>query len=132
LIDTNVLLDVLGDDPKWGEWSSRQLKIHRSDGGLRIDAVVYAEASVAYDRIEEMDARLSDMGIVLAPTPRRALFLAGKAYRQYKLRGGRRLSVLPDFFIGAHALVANLPLITRDVRRIRTYFPTVELIAPSN
>jgi predicted nucleic acid-binding protein len=92
--------------------------------------VVYAELSVRFATIEALDGILDDAGIVLAPMPRAALFLAGKAFQRYRATGGQRTGVLPDFFIGAHAAVARLPLISRDQQRYRTYFPTIELIAP--
>lgn len=130
LVDTNVLLDLVTDNADWADWSQRQLEAAAVRGPVLINDVVYAELSVGFLRIEEVDAVLSMARVDIAPVPRAALFLAGKAFQHYRSRGGGRTGVLPDFFIGAHAAVAKLPLLTRDVRRYRTYFPTVSLIAP--
>jgi AbrB family looped-hinge helix DNA binding protein len=100
------------------------------DGPLLINDAVYAELAVRYDRIESIDAFLDEAGLQMAPMPRAALFLAGKVFTQYRKSGGSRTGVLPDFFIGAHAAVNGLPLLTRDVGRYRTYFPSLKLIAP--
>ncbi|MGQ9371138.1 type II toxin-antitoxin system VapC family toxin [Azospirillum sp. ST 5-10] len=130
LVDTNVLLDVVTDDPVWGSWSLQRLEAAGLGGALLINAVIYAELSIGYDRIEDLDAVLADAGITVEPIPRDALFLAGKAFLSYRATGGTKTGVLPDFFIGAHAAVADLALLTRDVRRYRRHFPTVRLIAP--
>ncbi len=130
LVDTNVLLDVLTDNPDWASCSIRQLDAVALQGPVIINDVVYAELSVRFHRIEDLDAILDDAGITLAPMPRQALFLAGKVFQRYRAAGGNRTGVLPDFFIGAHAAIAGLPLLTRDIRRYRTYFPSLELIAP--
>ena len=130
LVDTNVLLDLVTDDPVWAEWSVRQLDAASLKGPLAINDVVYAEMSVRFERIEDLDAVLDEAGITLAPMPRPALFLAGKVFQRYRAAGGTRNGVLPDFFIGAHAAVAGLPLLTRDVQRYRTYFPSLSLMAP--
>ncbi len=130
LVDTNVLLDVVTDDATWAGWSQRQLEIRALRGTLIINAVIYAELSIGFERIEELEAVLSETGIALAEIPRPALFLASKVFRAYKRKGGARTGVLPDFFIGAHAAVARLPLLSRDTGRYRTYFPTLELIVP--
>jgi predicted nucleic acid-binding protein len=130
LVDTNVLLDVVTDDPAWADWSQHQLEAAALHDRLVINAVIYAELSIGFERIEEVDAVLAATEITMAEIPTPALFLAGKAFRTYRRRGGTKSGVLPDFFIGAHAAVAKLPLLTRDVARHRTYFPTVELIAP--
>jgi predicted nucleic acid-binding protein len=130
LIDTNVLLDLLTDDPDWADWSIRQLDAVGLRGDLIIDDVVYAELSVRFTTIEGLDAVLSDAGISIATMPRAALFLAGKVFQRYRTAGGMRTGVLPDFFIGAHAAVGGLTLLTRDARRYRTYFPSVDLITP--
>lgn len=127
LVDTNVLLDIATNDPNWSAWSVRQLDAAAIRGPVLIDAVVYAEFSIGYARIEEVDGVLEDVGLKLAEAPRAALFLAGKAFQRYRAQGGPRGSVLPDFFIGAHAAVAGLRLLTRDARRYRAYFPGVEL-----
>ena len=130
LVDTNILLDLVTDDPVWADWSIRQLDAAAVNGPLVINGVVYAELSVRFDRIEELDEVLNEAGITMEEIPRSALFLAGKVFRRYRAAGGNRTGVLPDFFIGAHAAVSKLPLLTRDIHRYRTYFPTVKLIAP--
>jgi len=130
LVDTNVLLDVVTDDPQWADWSQHQLEAASLSDRLAINSVIYAELSIGYERIEELDAALDTAGISLAEIPRPALFLAGKVFRAYRKGGGTKTGVLPDFFIGAHAAVAKFPLLTRDPRRYRNYYPTAELIAP--
>ena len=130
LIDTNVLLDVATDDPMWANWSIRYLEMAASRGRLVINDIAYAELSVRFERIEDVDRFVTVGGLEVEATPRAALFLAGKAFRLYRERGGARTGVLPDFLIGAHAAVAGLPLLTRDAGRYRTYYPTVELITP--
>jgi len=130
LADTNVLVDLTTGDPVWAEWSQRQLSAAALTDELAINDVVYAELSVRYARIEQVEAALKGIRATLIPIPRMALFLAGKAFQQYRAAGGVRTGVLPDFFIGAHAVIADVPLITRDARRYRTYFPGIDLITP--
>ena len=130
LVDTNVLLDLVTDDPIWADWSIAQLEAASLTGTLLINDVVYAELAVRYDRIELLEAFVDEAGLVIAPMPRAALFLAGKVFTQYRRSGGSRTGVLPDFFIGAHAAVNELPLLTRDVGRYRTYFPSLKLLTP--
>ena len=130
LIDTNVLLDVVTDDPIWAEWSQAQLDLAALRDRLAINPVVYAEFSSRFHRIEDVDELLAAVEIDVAEMPRSALFLAAQVFTAYRRRGGPRTSVLPDFFIGAQAAVIGANLITRDARRYRTYFPTVELVAP--
>ncbi|CAH0278646.1 type II toxin-antitoxin system VapC family toxin [Roseomonas sp. CECT 9278] len=130
LVDTNVLLDLATNDAEWADWSQRHLEAAAVRGPLHINDVVYTELSVGFPRIEELDAVLAAAQIETAPIPREALFLAGKVFQRYRAGGGSRAGVLPDFFIGAHAAVAGLPLLTRDLRRYRTYFPTLALVAP--
>jgi predicted nucleic acid-binding protein len=130
LIDSNVLIDVFADDARWFDWSMTQLEEAALSGPLLINDVVYAETSIRYRSVERFDAALARASITVVPTPRMALFLAGKAFTRYRNGGGARTGVLPDFFIGAHAMVERMPLLTRDARRYRHYFPTVELIAP--
>ena len=132
LVDTNVLLDIATDDPKWGAWSLAGLESAALNGPVLINAVIYAEFSVGYRRIEDVDRVLRNAGIEIAEIPRSALFLAAKAFLQYKKKGGSRGGVLPDFFIGAHAAVERWPLLTRDSKRYETYFPTVTLLAPEH
>lgn len=131
LVDTNVLLDLAKDDPSWATWSVRQLEATAARGALVVNPVIYAELSVGFARIEEIDAFLAATAITVEPVPLPGLFLAGKVFRQYRAQGRTRTGVLPDFFIGAHAAVARLPLLTRDVGRYRTHFPTVTLITPT-
>jgi predicted nucleic acid-binding protein len=131
LVDTNVLVDVVGDNPIWAEWSQRQLTRAAARDELAINDIVYAELSVRYPSIEELEAMLSEARLVNAAIPRPALFLAGKAFRRYREAGGSKTGVLPDFFIGAHAVIADAALITRDARRYRSYFPGITLIAPN-
>ncbi|UPK28147.1 type II toxin-antitoxin system VapC family toxin [Bradyrhizobium sp. 195] len=130
LVDTNVLLDLVTDDPNWAGWSVAQLEAASLKGPLLINDIVYAELAVRYNRIEGLDAFIDEAGLDIAPIPREGLFLASKVFAQYRKAGGSRTGVLPDFFIGAHAAVAGLPLLTRDVGRYRTYLPSLNLIAP--
>jgi predicted nucleic acid-binding protein len=130
LLDANVLLDVVTDDPAWLARSLARLAEATLAGSVFINEVVYAKVSIRYAEIEELDAMLAAAMIKIAPMPRSALFLAGKAFLRYRKSGGARGGVLPDFFIGAHAAVEGWPLLTRDTRRYRTYFPTLKLIAP--
>ena len=132
LVDTNVLLDLVSNDQRWAAWSIAQLDIASLRGPLQINAVVYAELAARYDSIRNLDAFVGETRLQVVETPRPALFLASKVFLQYRAAGGTRLGVLPDFFIGAHAAVLDVPLLTRDVRRYRTYFPTVELISPQD
>jgi predicted nucleic acid-binding protein len=130
LVDTNVLLDVLTDDPIWFDWSTHQLDDLSAQGKLFINDVIYAELSVRFEEITRLEEFLRAVSVTRRPVPAAALFLAGKAYRKYRQAGGARAGVLPDFFIGAQALVENIPVLTRDRGRYGTYFPRVQLIAP--
>jgi len=132
LVDSNVLLDVVTDGQIWADWSQGQLERAALEGPLVINSVVYAEISTRYATVDAVDSMLRDLNIDVVTISRPALFLAGKAYLQYRSAGGMRTGVLADFFIGAHAAVEELPLLTRDVRRYRHYFPTVVLIAPES
>jgi predicted nucleic acid-binding protein len=132
LVDSNVVLDVLTDGQIWADWSQSQLERAALDGPLVINSVIYAEISARYATIDAVDAVLRDLNVEVLTISRPALFLAGKAYLQYRSAGGIRTGVLADFFIGAHAAVDELPLLTRDTRRYRRYFPTVVLIAPES
>jgi len=131
LVDSNVILDVVTDGETWADWSQEQLEQAASAGPLIINNVIYAEISTRYSTVEDVDAMLRNLDIGVATIPRTALFLAGKAYLRYRATGGVRTGVMSDFFIGAHAAVEQRPLLTRDARRYRPYFPTVELITPS-
>ena len=130
LADANVLLDVVTDDPVWIAWSLAALAAAALAGPIFINDVVYAEISTRYASIEELDEMLAGTMIRIAPIPPSALFLAGKAFLRYRKAGGIRTGVLPDFFIGAHAVIEGWPLLRRDPRRYRTYFPTLRVIAP--
>ena len=130
LVDSNILLDVFARTRGWWEWSLTHLEDAALYGPLLINDVIYSETSIRFQSIDEFDAALNIAGVTVAPMPRMALFLAGKAFAQYRSAGGIRTGVLPDLFIGAHAQVEQLPLLTRDTRRYRSYFPSVVLITP--
>ncbi|MDO9560218.1 MAG: type II toxin-antitoxin system VapC family toxin [Bradyrhizobium sp.] len=132
LVDSNILLDIFIRTPSWWEWALVQLEEAALHGPLLINDVIYAESSVRFQSIDEFDGALVVAGITVASIPRKALFLAGKAFARYRAAGGTRTGVLPDFFIGAHAEIEGLPLLTRDAQRYRHYFPSVMLIAPEN
>ena len=130
LVDSDVLIDLVGADSPWADWSSEALTLALENGTAFVNQVVYAEISVGFEAVEDCEWALSVRGIERIPVPWPAAFLAGRAFLDYRRRGGRKRSPLPDFFIGAHAAVEGLRLLTRDARRYRTYFPTVELITP--
>ena len=130
LVDTNVLLDIATNDANWADWSVEQLDAAVARGPVVINTVVYSEFSVGYGRIEDVERLLKDVDIGWADVPREALFLAGKAFQQYRRQGGSRTGVLPVFFIGAHAAVSGMTLLTRDSARYQSYFPKVGLISP--
>jgi predicted nucleic acid-binding protein len=130
LVDTNVLLDVLDEDPLWQSASESALARCADQGPVCINVVIYAEVSTNFRTLEEVDAALPPEYLTWLEVPPEAAFLAAKAYLAYRRAGGVRTAVLPDFFIGAHAAVTQMPLLTRDPRRYRTYFPTVELVTP--
>ncbi|MEL6294696.1 MAG: PIN domain-containing protein [Pseudomonadota bacterium] len=129
-VDTNVLLDVVTDDENFAEWSIAQLETAALRGDLLINDSVYAELSVGYREKERLDAFIEAAGLRHEMIPKDALFLAGKAFASYRRSKGTKQNVLPDFFIGAHATVLSVPLLTRDARRYRTYFPNLEVISP--
>jgi len=130
LIDSNVLLDVMTEDTRWSPWSAASLEQAADRYRLVINPIIYAEVSVRYTRIEDLEAALSKTMFDREPVPYEAAFLAGKSFAAYRQRGGEKRSPLPDFFIGAHAAVAGYRLMTRDAARYRTYFPKLSLIAP--
>ncbi len=130
LVDANVLLDVLTDDPAWADRSGAALARVADDARLAINPIVYAEVSIGFERIEELDEALPTDTFVRVALPWAAAFLAGKCFLQYRRAGGARRSPLPDFYIGAHAAVAGVPLLTRDEGRYRTYLPRLALITP--
>lgn len=130
LVDTNVILDVIENDPEWAAWSQAQLDAASLKFTLIINPVIYAELSIAYQRIEELESMIERAGLRLDPIPREALFLAGRVFLKYRRQRGTKSGVLPDFFVGAHAAVSGIPLLTRDARRYLTYFPSLRPIAP--
>lgn len=130
LVDSNVLLDVMTADPIWGTWSSVSLERTADEAILVINALIYAEVSIGFSSIEALEEALPSDLYRREFLPYEAGFLAGKAFLRYKQAGGARRSPLPDFYIGAHAAVSGYRLLTRDATRFRTYFPTLELIAP--
>lgn len=130
LVDTNVLVDVWLNDAKWQPWSAQMLDQRSAIGPLLISDVIYAELSSHFDSERDLVAALAGLDVDHRQIPKSALFLAGQTFQRYRRAGGPRLSILADFFIGAHAQVESLPILTRDTRRYRTYFPAVTLIAP--
>jgi predicted nucleic acid-binding protein len=130
LVDTNVLVDVLQNDPQWADWSIAQMRAQATVHPLVINPVIYAEISLSFSTIEALDDVVLMLALQLRQVPRPALFLAAKACAQYRRLGGSKGQVLPDFFIGAHAAVEGWPVLTRDARRFRSYFPTLEVLAP--
>jgi hypothetical protein len=130
LVDSNIILDVFLDDPNWAEWSESKLEKFSSIAKLFINPVIYSEVSVGFKRIEELELALSRAGFQMLEIPKEALFLAGKVFLKYRKNRGTKRSPLPDFYIGAQAAILEMNLITRDVPRYRTYFPTVRLISP--
>ena len=130
LVDTNVLADVLENDPEWADWSISQLRAQAKIHRLAINPIVYSELSLTFSTVEVLDRTIDDLGLAMVELPRPALFLAGKAFVRYRRQGGQKSNVLADFFIGAHAAVSRYPLLTRDTRRYSTYFAGVCLIAP--
>ncbi len=130
LVDANVLLDILTEDPDWMAWSSTALARAADTAALVINPIVFGEVSVRFSRIEELDAALPAADFERHPLPWPAAFLAGKCFVEYRRRGGMKRSPLPDFYIGAHAAVAGFRLLTRDAARYRTYFPRLAVVSP--
>jgi predicted nucleic acid-binding protein len=131
IVDTNVLIDVVQNDATWADWSIGQLRAQSKLRTLAINPVIYAEFSLAFSGIELVEQAVAELGLAVLPLSKPALFLAARAFLHYKRTGGSKSNVLPDFFIGAQAATENLPILTRDVRRYSTYFPTVKLISPA-
>ena len=132
LVDSNVILDIVTEDKKWFSWSSEALANCVETHTLVINPIIYAEVSIGFDRIEDVEQVLPLPFFRREPLPWEAAFLAGKCFLAYRRRGGRKNSTLHDFFVGAHAAVVGIPLLTRDVARYRTYFPRLKLIAPDS
>ena len=131
-VDSSVILDLFEDDQNWAEWSESTISRYSIIHTLYINPSIYSEVSIGFERIEELESAITGCGFQLLEMPKEALFLAGKAFVRYRKRKGKKLSSLPDFFIGAHAAVLGWELITRDISRYRSYFPTVKLITPEN
>lgn len=132
LVDSNVLLDILTEDRVWGDWSADALADAAEAGPLYINPIVYSEVSIRFTTVEALEEALPPQDYRREPIPWPAAFLAGKVFLDYRRNKGTKATTLPDFFIGAHAAIAGLDLLTRDVGRYRTYFPTVTLIAPAS
>jgi hypothetical protein len=130
LVDSNVILDVLTGDAEWLDWSAAALARRADAGVLVVNPLIYAEVAARFDRIEDLEAALPADYFLRQPLPWEAAFLAGRSFVRYRRKGGQRRSPLPDFYIGAHALVGGLTLLTRDPRRYRSYFPALRIIAP--
>lgn len=130
LVDSNVILDIVTENKKWFTWSSQALELYAENHILVINPIIYAEVSVSFERIEDLEEVLSPAYFRRDQLPWEAGFLAGKCFRDYRRKGGDKRSPLPDFFIGAHALIAEFSLLTRDIARYRTYFPKLNLISP--
>jgi predicted nucleic acid-binding protein len=131
LVDSNVLLDVFTEDPRWFAWSSNAIARCAEDSTLVVNPIIYSEVSIRFERIEDLDEALPRESFERSPLPWEAGFLAGKCFLRYRKRGGSRAFPLPDFYIGAHAAIAGMTLLTRDPTRYRTYFPSLPLICPS-
>jgi len=130
LVDSNIILDLFENDAKWGGWSEEVLNHYALTHILYINPIIYSEVSIGFAYIEELERAIARCGFQMLQVPKEALFLAGKAFATYKKRRGIKSAPLPDFFIGAHAAVLELKLLTRDISRYRSYFPTVDLITP--
>lgn len=132
LVDSNVILDIVTEDKKWFPWSSQALAKYAETHTLVINPIIYAEVSVGFDRIEDVEEVLPSAFFRRDPIPWEAAFLAAKCFLAYRRRRGKKSSPLPDFFIGAHAAVVGIPLLTRDIARYRTYFPKLNIITPGS
>ncbi|HSK11044.1 MAG TPA: type II toxin-antitoxin system VapC family toxin [Vicinamibacterales bacterium] len=130
LVDSNVLLDVLSEDEEWLDWSAAMLAAAADAGTLVINPMIYAEVAARFERIEDLEEALPQEYYQRRPLPWEAAFLAGRSFVRYRRRGGQRRSPMPDFYIGAHAVLEGLALLTRDAARYRTYFPKLTIIAP--
>lgn len=130
LVDTNVVIDIVGNDAVWGTWSTTALATAGDNDELAVNDTVYAELAAGFQDAQRLQSTLDSLRLSFLRIPVEALFLAGHAFRRYRRTGGAKTNVLSDFFIGAHAAVARATLLTRDVKRVRPYFPTVKLIAP--
>ncbi|MBW4668618.1 MAG: type II toxin-antitoxin system VapC family toxin [Cyanomargarita calcarea GSE-NOS-MK-12-04C] len=132
LVDSNIILDIVTEDPNWFDWSADKLTEYAELTTLNINPIIYGEVSIGFEKIEELETILPINVFHRLDLPWEAAFLAGKCFVQYRQKGGSKRSSLPDFYIGAHAAITNMILLTRDVNRYRTYFPTLELIVPES
>ncbi len=132
LVDSNIILDIVTEDENWFNWSANKLTEYAHQTQLNVNPIIYAEVSIGFEKIEELEAILPVIFFNRLDLPWSAAFLAGKCFMQYRQKGGTKSSPLPDFYIGAHAVVTDMILLTRDVNRYRTYFPTLELIVPES
>lgn len=132
LVDSNVILDVFEEDPLWSNWSQSMLVQYGETHRIAINSFIYTEVSIGFETIEGLERALTRGGFQMLPIPKEALFLAGKAFLSYRKRRGTKHSPLPDFFIGAHAATTNMPLLTRDSSRYKSYFPSISVISPEN
>lgn len=132
LLDSNVILDLFLDDPVWAQWSERKLFEFSRTSHLCINPIIYTEISIGFSKIEDIEKAVAQADFKILNIPKESLFLAGKVFLQYRKNKGTKIHPLPDFYIGAHAAIQNIPLITRDKSRYQTYFPTVKLIHPDN
>jgi hypothetical protein len=130
IVDSNIIFDLWDQDPVWSSWSAQQLRSLSTAHDLVINVVIYAEVSARFSSQGNLDKAVDELGLIVSEISRDAAYLAGKAFQQYRRRGGNRTNVLPDFFIGAHAASLRCEILTRDTRPYSTYFPTVPLIAP--
>lgn len=131
LVDTNIFVDLWTRNPEWGEWSEQALVRAADDGPLAVNPIIYAELCLGFEEESQLEETLGDVGVRRLPLPYAAAWPAAQAFAAYRKRGGQRSAPLPDFFIGAHALVEGLVLLTRDPRRYRSYFPKVRLTSPA-
>lgn len=131
LVDTNILIDVLNNEPRWADWSIHQLRVQSKIHVLSINPIIYSELSSAFTKIEDLDDVVQVMGLKYVQLPKPALFLAAKAFQAYRKKGGTKHNILGDFFVGAHAAVSRMPVLTRDTQRYKTYFPSVQLVSPN-
>jgi len=129
-VDSCVLLDLFTDDENWADWSERTLEKYSQTNTLYINSIVYTEISIGFNKVEEVESAIEELGIKVLEMPREALFLTGKAFLKYRKSKGNKISPLPDFFIGAHVSVSGFGLITRDLAKYKTYFPQIKLIHP--
>ena len=130
LVDSCILLDLFTNDPDWADWSEKILGQYSQTNTLYINSIIYTEVSIGFNLIEEVEAAIDQSGIKVLEIPREALFLAGKVFLNYRKSKGTKLTTLPDFYLGAHAIVSTFDLITRDISKFKTYFPNLNLIYP--